>query len=279
MQPSAPGNIRKASPAGSAGYVAACSLVGALCLAIVLTAMWASQGLEFAIRGRAADVMTRVALKPEVSEESARRLSVRLRGQTPGLEVTVIGDAEARTLLALQEPWMKNLPEVQVGKLPVLLEVRHPARYDSPGRVRAFNAELAALPEADFVEFNSIGYEGMVGFVRNARAYSHYLAAMLMALSGAAFVGAVLGAGARRAPAGLGTAVAFAVAISTLGCTGGLVLHLFTSAFASSRYYALPPLAPPPLLAVGAVAFAVCLLLELRFVRRTATPRPKAPSA
>jgi len=278
MQPSAPGSTRAASPARTAGYIAACSLAGALCVAIVLTAMWASQGLESAIRGRAADVVTRIALKPNVSEESARRLATRLREGTRGLEVTVIGEADARTLLALQEPWMKDLPEVQVGRLPVLLEVRHPARYDSPGRVRAFNSELEALPEADFVEFNSIGYEGMVGFVRNVRAYSRYIGALLVALSGALYVVASLGAGARRARAGLGTAVAFAVAVTALGCTGGFVLHLFTSAFASSRYYALPPLGPPSLLAVGGAAFAVCLLLEMRFLRRARPAHPKAPA-
>jgi hypothetical protein len=223
--------------------------------------------MEFAIRGRAADVVTRVALRQDVSEESARKLAQRLRERTPGLEVTVIGEAEARTLLALQEPWMKELPEVQVGRLPVLIEVRHPARYDAPSRVRAFNEELAALPEADFIEFNSIGFEGMVFFVRNVRSYSGFVAALVAGLAVAAFVGACLGAGARRPRAGLGTAVAAGVATAALAYTGGLVLHLFTSAFASSRFYALPPLPPAALLKTAAGTLALCLLLELRFAR------------
>ncbi len=255
------------APPGPARYILARAVSCAFAVALVLTAFWAAAGVDHAVRERAADLVTRAVLKPDITESRARALAESLKAEERGIETTIIGEAEARTLLSLQEPWMKDLPAVEIGRLPVLVEIRHPARFESAETVLAFNERLGKRPEVDFVEFNSLGFEGMIAFARNVRSYGSLLAAVIAGFAAAWHAWFALAGIRRTGPGGPGVCVVLALLISGLGYAAGLCAHFALAAFASSRIYHLPHLRPSALALVALSAFGLCLLLELRDVR------------
>lgn len=211
------------------------------------------------VDGGAGDVVTRVALKENVSDAAAQKLAERLKSETPGLKIDVIGEAEARTLLSLQEPWMKDLPTVEIGRLPTLLEIRHPARLESPATVMAFNQRLQQLPESDFIEFNATGYEGMVSMLRNVRSYAGLLAKFFCALAALGYALTAALPGGKGAP-GLARGIARSAVVTTFGGVIGLFVHLWLTHYAAAGIYRLPPLTTPSILTVFGVAFLITLV-------------------
>lgn len=238
----------------------------AAAIALALTALWLADGVRHLVDGRTADVVTRMALKAGVSAKDAEALAARLRTETPGVEITLIGEEEARTLLSLQEPWMKDLPAVEIGRLPTLLEIRHPARLDSPNAVYAYNQALEQLPECDFVEFNATGYDGMVTVLRGVRAYARLAAAVLCALAAFGYAMALLLA-RPRAGGGLRAAVLAALIVTVCGYVCGLSLHSVVASAAGSRIHPLPSLGAGTLTLVALAAFGITFLMELRGLR------------
>ena len=250
--------------------------------ALALSALWVGAGVIRVVDGEAGDVVTRVALKENVSDASAQKLAERLKSETPGLKIEVIGEAEARTLLSLQEPWMKDLPTVEIGRLPTLLEIRHPARLESPATVVAFNQSLEKLPECDFIEFNATGYEGMVSMLRNVRSYAGMLAKFFYALAALGYALTAGLPGGKGAP-GLARGIARSAVVTTLGGVAGLIIHLWLAHYAGAGIYRLPPLATSTILVVFGVAFLITLVAGWsgRVVKQTGetvTPAAEANS-
>ncbi len=237
-------------------------LLSAACacaITLALSALWVGAGVLHVVDGEAGDVVTRVALKENVSDAAAQKLATRLVSETPGLKIDVIGEAEARTLLSLQEPWMKDLPTVEIGRLPTLLEIRHPARLESPATVMAFNQSLQKLPECDFIEFNATGYEGMVSMLRNVRLYAGLLAKFFCVLAALGYALAAGLPGGKGAP-GLARGIARSAVVTTLGGVVGLIIHLWLVQYAAAGIYRLPALPASSVLLVFGVAFLITLL-------------------
>ena len=264
---------RTTRAAGALRHLLLLSCACAVAIALALNALWLAAGVRHVVDGRVADVVTRVALKAGVSAKDAEALAARLRAETPGVDVTLIGEEEARTLLSLQEPWMKDLPAVEIGRLPTLLEIRHPARLDSPTAVYAYNQALERLPECDFVEFNATGYDGMVSLLRNVRGYARLSAAVFCALAALGYALALLLA-RPRAGGGLPAALVAALVVTLCGYVGGLVLHSAVASAAGSRVHPLPSLGAGTLTLVALAAFVITLLLELRALR-AGQPAPR----
>ena len=244
--------------------------------ALVLSALWVSAGVIHVVDGEAGDVVTRVALKESVSDASAQKLAQRLESETPGLKIDVIDEAEARTLLSMQEPWMKDLPTVEIGRLPTLLEIRHPARLESPAAVIAFNQSLQQLPESDFIEFNATGYEGMVSMLRNVRLYAGLLAKFFCVLAALGYALTAGLSGGKGAP-GLARSIARSAVVTTLGGVVGLFVHLWLTHFATAGIYRLPPLSTLSVLGVFGVAFLITLIAGLSGGISKQSAEPLAP--
>lgn len=145
------------------------ALFAALAALLIMTALAVRSGVETTLAARAGDLAARAVLRDDVTEEQARALADTLAREEPGLRTVVIGPAEARSRLALQENWMRHLPEVELAELPTILEVRHPSLLTEPDQVAAFYSRLENRPEVQFLQFNAIGYSTFVESTTQAR--------------------------------------------------------------------------------------------------------------
>ncbi len=101
-------------------------------------------------------------LRDEIDDAAARRLADQLTSEVVGIECTMIDRRQATSLLALQEPWMRQLPDMLVCDLPTLREIRKPALFHSSQQLDEFLAMLQSQREVDFVIFNAVGHERVV---------------------------------------------------------------------------------------------------------------------
>lgn len=143
---------------------------------IVLLVLWARSGVEATVAARAGDLTARAVLRDDMTEIQARGLAEELEHEEPGLQVLIIGPEEARSRLALQESWMRHLPEVELPELPTILQIRHPRMLTDATEVAAFHFRLESRPEVQFVQFNSLGHESLVRFATQVRSISNGIA-------------------------------------------------------------------------------------------------------
>ena len=93
-----------------------------------------------------------------------------------------------RSLLALQEPWIAQMPDFEVTPLPILLEMRHPELLTKPLEVSQFVDALNQEPEVDFVAYNETAHDRLVKLASGTAAIeNHTLTWVLGMLSLAAF--------------------------------------------------------------------------------------------
>ncbi|MGI8906503.1 MAG: hypothetical protein ACR2IE_08440 [Candidatus Sumerlaeaceae bacterium] len=160
-----------------------CVVVGVL-LHIVLLTGWLSNGVQTVVNQRSSDaMMMHAVLRAGVTEDQAAGLASRLTNSIAGTTIRVIGPAEARGLLALQEPWMKSLPNVEIGRLPVLAEIGCRSSGNDPALLRALRDQISREPEVEFVVFNDNGLEELVAFSRNVHWYASAMHRWLWAVS------------------------------------------------------------------------------------------------
>lgn len=265
-EPIQPGPIRGAPR--RAVYMVLNSVAGGLLLAVILMALWMHSAVESVARGREQELATRVVLKPIVSEGQARLFADRLKASFPDLDITVIGPAEARALLALQEPWMKELPEVQVASLPTTLEIRDPKAFAQPERLLKLHGELRSAQETDFVIFNDYLFERFAAFVRAARGYAGRVAFAMVAICVAVFIVFNFSvSGLKGGAHGPAAAIVFFTANFIGSAMIGVILFRSVRAWTESAYGVSAPLAAPMILLVATGGFVLIALLELKNVR------------
>ena len=131
---------------------------------IIFFSLWGQNAVKSFLASRSGELSIHAALKPGMDELKGEELASRLRAQNSGIDIRVVGAAEGRSLLALQEPWVSSLPDVEVSELPVLLEIKHPDLIQQPASVEQFIKMLNDQPEVDFVAFNQVGQDRLVAF-------------------------------------------------------------------------------------------------------------------
>jgi len=231
----------------------------AVALLLLWTIAWVGGAVPSLLRQHGEQLATYAVLRAGMSESQGGTVGEQLQAQVPGLLVRVIGEAEARGLLALQEPWTRNLPDMELARLPLMIDIRHPELLDRPELQTQITQLLDASPEVEFSIFNENGFDSLVAFSRTTSGYATWLRRVLMAgvLALAALYGIRVGLAAVRAP--------------MVGLLGRLVLAVFLGAGAAAllmpvlraqagSQYALPPLAMSTLFAQVAWAAGALLL-------------------
>lgn len=195
----------------------------AVSLLMALAMLWVSSAVHPLLQQNGEKFATHAVMAAGVSEGQAITVAERMQGMLPGLRVHVIGEAEARGLLALQEPWVRNMPEMELARLPLMVEFRHPQLLDRPELQAEIQQALEAMPEVDFSIFNDTGFENLLSFSREVKWYAEGLQKLLTAgVLVLLFLYAIrLGIAALHAPfAGLAARVVIA-------WVGGTILALF----------------------------------------------------
>ncbi len=114
-------------------------------------------------------------LREDVGDAQANAFAQKLQKEVKGVQCSVIGRREARSLLALQEPWLQQLPETLIGDLPLVIELRHPALFRSAQEFDAFLGYLQSQREVEFVIFNSVGQDQVFDALSNVRRHMNVL--------------------------------------------------------------------------------------------------------
>jgi murein DD-endopeptidase MepM/ murein hydrolase activator NlpD len=251
-------------------YILLAGLTAALLLYLVLLALWTRGLLESLLEGRSRDLATRVVLKSSVSDEQAQQFADRVRTQSPHLELTLIGRDEARTLLALQEPWMKNLPDVEIAELPAIVEIRHPDALTTSAALLNLHEWLRSQAETDFLVFNDYQYDRLYSFAAAARGYGSAIVFALSLACGVVYILFNLAAGALKGVHRIATGLVLALGVSVLACVTAFLLLIATQMFVAREFGASDPSRTETVLLAMGAAFVLILLLELRSAR---TPR------
>ena len=112
-----------------------------------------------------------VYLKPGVSESQARALATQVREQ-PGVgSVSLISAAQGLALLRTQSGLGAALGSLTDNPLPNVLEVHPAASAETPQRLEALRARLAALPSIDAVQLDrdwALRFNAIVSVAREA---------------------------------------------------------------------------------------------------------------
>lgn len=146
----------------------------------MLLTLWVRQTADNIFSNRSDELVIRAVLKPNATEETANALFQRLSKETPGLRGEVIGPAAGRALLSLQEPWIAQLPDVEIDPLPILIEMHHPQLIVAPDEVEAFNEKLRTDPLVEFVAFNQTGHTRLVELLNNSRGLVYHVTNWLL---------------------------------------------------------------------------------------------------
>jgi hypothetical protein len=242
-------------------------LAWAAALSAVFVLLWARNGIESVVAARAEDMEIRAVLKVSTPDSDARAFADRVTRKSPGIHATLIGRTEARALLSLQETWMKNLPEVNIGTLPAIVEIRHPALLTSPGEISRFLEDTGREPEVDFVMFNSIGYDSMLEFLAALRRHAWFVIAAVGAACVLLAAGCNLLASRWKGRHGFLPAVMLAALHAGAGGTVALVAMRAASGFVMRGHDTIPRLPWGDAGSAVLAAFVICLVLELKDVR------------
>lgn len=144
-------------------------------LLILVTIGRLNNGIAPLLRQHGEKFATHAVMAAGVSEGQAISTAEHLQALLPGLQAHVIGEAEARGLLALQEPWVRNLPEMELSRLPLMIELRHPKLLEEPNLQDRIEEALAESPDVEFSIFNTTGFENMLEFSGEVNWYRFWL--------------------------------------------------------------------------------------------------------
>ena len=257
------GQRKGARRSGTLRYLLWMTVVVALSAGLLLLIIWSRRAFEDAVIAWGRQMPVIAVLGDDVSEADAQSLAEQLRREIPALECVVISRQEARSILALQEPWMKQLPDVMAGELPLTLEIRHPALFHSPGELDEFLASLRTRKGIDFVIFNSLGHEKVVEALTVVRRHANVLVvsvcAVILILLAAIHHQLVL----CRGNTSFGKAFAFGFGISTVGGAIGYAIFLCIANCSLSASFQVGALNASFVLLCWIILFGLISLLEL----------------
>jgi len=134
-------------------------LCTALLVFVALVVLWLGQ-TSTRVYTRGADALViRAVLRMNTDPVATENLAGRIRQKVPDIELEIINESMGRSLLALQEPWIAQMPDFEVTPLPTLIEMRHPALLTHPEQITQFVKELGDEPEVDFVAYNETAHD------------------------------------------------------------------------------------------------------------------------
>jgi cell division protein FtsX len=131
-------------------------------LFVSFVVLWLGQASRSVFTEGADSLAIRAVLRADVNNVGAELLAQRIREKVPDVKLEVITETIGRSLLALQEPWIAQMPDFEVTPLPVLIEIRHPLLLTNPAAVQKFVEELGQEPEVDFVAYNETAHNRLV---------------------------------------------------------------------------------------------------------------------
>lgn len=166
---------------------------GTALLFVVFMLLWAGQTSQRVYEQGANALTLRGVLRTNVSPEEAEKLATRLRAEVPGLQVELVSEEMGRAMLALQEPWIAEMPDFEVTPLPIILEMHHPHLLTRSHEVAAFAEKLDKDPAVDFVAYNETAHDRLVKLATETDRVGNHL--MRAALLGMTLVGMALCAG------------------------------------------------------------------------------------
>lgn len=157
-----------------------------------LVVLWLGQASKSIFTNGADAVTIRAVLRADVENPGAMDLAGRLRERLPDAQIDVITERMGRSLMALQEPWIAQMPDFEVTPLPILIEIQHPELLTNPPAVTDLVEDLKSEPAVDFVAYNETAHNRLVKVAGSALALQqHTMAWLLWALSIGGFIAAV----------------------------------------------------------------------------------------
>lgn len=266
---------RAASSRARIGYVSAKCVLFAVMLFTVLLALTGRKAVREILDSRAARMPLRAVLKMSVTDGEARVLASRIERESKGVRAAATGHEDARKQLALQETWMQKMPDVEIGRLPALLEINYPLVLFNAEKMRTFAAQIEKMPEVDYVAFNWAEYEATVQFAQNLRWYANMFALGFTAPALLAYLIVTALARALKGTHGPGRAMFYALMITGGGSVLAIASYRGFLALAGRLSIASPltghaELAPVSIavtVACVAALFLLSLVIELKDVR------------
>ncbi len=165
-----PGNSsKKLRPDYSYAAIIAAFLCVAGLLFVALTVLWLGQTSQRVSQQGAEALTIRAVLRADTDDVTAELLAVEIRGHVPEVTIEVINEAMGRSLLALQEPWIAEMPDFEVTPLPILLEIQHPKLLTNPEEVARFVEDLEKNPAVDFVAYNETAHNRLSKYASASR--------------------------------------------------------------------------------------------------------------
>jgi hypothetical protein len=249
-------------PLGIGAYLAWLVFASAVVFVVVVLALLERQRFESAVASWGREMPIIAVLREHVTDAQAQALAERLRKQSPALEAAVISRREARSLLALQEPWLKQLPEMLVGELPLIVELRHPGLFTAAREIDTFLDSLRSQPEVEFVIFNNVGHERVEDALFLVRRHINVVLGVVCVASVMSLAMLQHHLLRRRPRLRIGPAILVGGAAGALGGAIGALGLWVIDRFALSPGNAYGAKAPLALLA-GVVSVTLLVLLEL----------------
>jgi len=127
-----------------------------------LVILWLRQTSTHVTTQGADALVIRAVLRTDMDAVQTEQLAERIRALVPDIDMEIINDAKGRSLLALQEPWIAEMPDFEVTPLPTLIEMRHPDLLTHPQAVAQFVEKLKKEPGVDFVAYNEMAHDKLV---------------------------------------------------------------------------------------------------------------------
>lgn len=147
---------------------------------IALVVLWLGQ-TSARVYQKGADALTiRAVLRADTDDVAAEILAADIRRQVPDVAIDVINEAMGRSLLALQEPWIAQMPDFEVTPLPILLEIRHPQLLTQSDEIPAFLDSLGEYPAVDFVAYNETAHDRLAKFAASSAAIERHAVRWLL---------------------------------------------------------------------------------------------------
>lgn len=233
--------------------------VGATALGVLgLLFLWISQAATQVSRQGAENLTIRAVLRADVDGAGAEIVAGRIRQQVPQADLEVITETMGRALMALQEPWIAQMPDFEVTPLPNLVEIHHPDLLTNPARVQQFVKDLQEQPEVDFVAYNEAAHNRLLklaGSIDGVRSHSfRWICGALLVAGGVLF-----GFLAQRLPgySFAADAVASAAVWLAAAVAAGILFRIWEGPMAAVQEF--PRLETRTLAGVAAVSLCLAL--------------------
>lgn len=159
-------------------------VAAAVLLFIALVVSWLGQASSHIYTQGANALVIRAVLRMDADAVATEELAQLVRREIPDAEIEIIDEAMGRSLMALQEPWIAEMPDFEVTPLPTLVEIRHPRLLTAPAQVTKLIERLNDAPPVDFVAYNETAHDRLVKLAQSTEQIeNHVLRWVLLALA------------------------------------------------------------------------------------------------